>query len=42
MYGHVVEECRHNSSIDLQNDIDVTRIGPYVNLQTDILTMFDG
>jgi hypothetical protein len=42
MYDHVVEECRHISSIDLQNDIDVTRIGPYVNLQTDIQITLDG
>jgi hypothetical protein len=42
MYDPVVEECRHNSDIDLQCDIDVTGIGRNVNLQTDIQTTCDG
>jgi hypothetical protein len=42
MYDPVVEDCRHNSNIDLQYDIDVTRIGLYVNLRTDIQTTRDG
>jgi hypothetical protein len=41
MSDPVIEKCRHNSNVDLQCVIDVTSIGPYVNLQTDIRTTHD-
>lgn len=41
MSDPVIEKCRHNSNADLQYDIDVTGIGSYVNLQTDVQTTHD-